>query len=199
MRVALSLARTSPTRPWFWPRAQRHRVLLEPASTRGDSSGRCPPSSEESIPDARRLRTFNPCPVSSFPNVPIHPTGGNGADTYLIQSMGQEQGPYSAENLRQLAVDGHLKTTSMVRRTEVSDAWFPASEVPGVFSDKEWLTALAISFFVGIFGIDRFYLGHIGVGIAKLLTLGGCGIWAMIDVVIIAMRKVTDSQGRALR
>ena len=40
-----------------------------------------------------------------------------------------------------------------------------------------------LSFFVGELGIDRFYDGRIGTGIAKLLTGGGLGIWWLIDVV----------------
>ncbi len=36
---------------------------------------------------------------------------------------------------------------------------------------------------VGALGIHRFYLGYIGIGVAQLLTLGGCGIWALIDLI----------------
>lgn len=65
-------------------------------------------------------------------------------------------------------------------------------------SDKSYTTALLLSFFLGSLGIDRFYLGYKGLGIAKLLTLGGLGVWAIIDFVLIAMRKVPDAQGRPL-
>jgi len=66
-------------------------------------------------------------------------------------------------------------------------------------SDKEWLTALLLSFFVGGFGVDRFYLGYTGLGVAKLLTGGGCGIWALIDFIMIVMNKIPDSEGRPLK
>jgi TM2 domain-containing membrane protein YozV len=63
---------------------------------------------------------------------------------------------------------------------------------------KSFTTALLLSFFLGGFGVDRFYLGYTGLGVAKLLTLGGCGIWALIDFIMIAMRKVPSADGRPL-
>ena len=51
---------------------------------------------------------------------------------------------------------------------------------------KDWLTALLLCFFVGGFGGHRFYTGHTGTGIVQLLTLGGCGIWALIDLILIS-------------
>ena len=47
---------------------------------------------------------------------------------------------------------------------------------------KDPKTALIISLFFGAWGIDRFYLGQSGLGVAKLLTCGGAGIWALIDL-----------------
>lgn len=46
---------------------------------------------------------------------------------------------------------------------------------------KDPQTSLIISIFLGAYGIDRFYIGDTGIGIAKLLTCGGVGIWAIID------------------
>jgi TM2 domain-containing membrane protein YozV len=52
---------------------------------------------------------------------------------------------------------------------------------------------------VGWFGIDRFYLGYTGLGILKLITFGGCGIWYLVDLILIAMGNLDDSQHRPLR
>lgn len=63
---------------------------------------------------------------------------------------------------------------------------------------KDWLVTLLLCIFVGCLGIHRFYTGHIGIGIAQLLTLGGCGIWALIDLIMIATGSFKDATGKDL-
>lgn len=60
---------------------------------------------------------------------------------------------------------------------------------------KSRTIALILSIFVGEFGIDRFYLGYIGTGILKLITAGGCGIWWLIDVILIATGHLAPKDG----
>jgi hypothetical protein len=62
----------------------------------------------------------------------------------------------------------------------------------------DWLTTLLLCFFVGGLGIHSFYTKKTGIGIAQLLTLGGCGIWALVDLVMIITENFKDAQGRPL-
>jgi len=67
-----------------------------------------------------------------------------------------------------------------------------------VNAPKDWLTTLLLAIFLGGLGVHRFYTGHTKVGVIQLLTLGGCGIWALIDIIQIAMGNFRDAQGREL-
>jgi TM2 domain-containing membrane protein YozV/ribosomal protein L40E len=63
---------------------------------------------------------------------------------------------------------------------------------------KSWFVALLLSIFVGYFGVDRFYLGKIGTGVLKLITMGGLGLWWLIDIILIATDNMKDALGRPL-
>lgn len=65
-------------------------------------------------------------------------------------------------------------------------------------SDKNYIMAVGLSVMFGFLGVDRFYLGQTVIGVIKLLTLGGLGIWALIDIILIIFGKVSDQQGRQL-
>jgi TM2 domain-containing membrane protein YozV len=70
-----------------------------------------------------------------------------------------------------------------------------AVPVPDPNRQRHFLAVFFFSFFLGVFGIDRFYLGKYWTGILKLLTFGGIGIWALIDLSLIMSGAMRDKQG----
>ncbi|MFJ2607794.1 TM2 domain-containing protein [Streptomyces sp. NPDC087425] len=68
------------------------------------------------------------------------------------------------------------------------------------FSEKSKIVAGVLQLFLGSLGVGRFYTGHIGLGLAQLFTCGGCGVWALVDgIIMLTSNQITDSDGRVLR
>lgn len=141
---------------------------------------------------------------------------------YVIGANGSQYGPIDEATLRSWIAEGRTGAVSLSFKTgEVQ--WVPmgtrpefqelfnaaalvAAAVPpraiavpmGPDTPKDWLVALLLSIFLGVLGVDRFYLGHVGLGLLKLFTAGGCGIWWLIDIILIATGSLRDSRGRAM-
>lgn len=81
------------------------------------------------------------------------------------------------------------------------DAPYGIDPVTGLpFSDKQKIVAGLLQIFFGTFGVGRFYTGHTGIAVAQLLvSWATCGIWPLIDGIMMLTGKVTDAQGRPLR
>jgi len=73
------------------------------------------------------------------------------------------------------------------------DTTKPAKKIP---RQRHFLAVFFLSFMWGMFGVDRFYMGLVGTGILKLITLGGFGFWALIDIALIMTGAMKDKQGR---
>ena len=65
-------------------------------------------------------------------------------------------------------------------------------------SSKSRLVAFLLCLFLGGIGIHRFYVGKTGSAIAQILTLGGLGIWTLVDFIMILCGKFTDSEGKLI-
>lgn len=66
-------------------------------------------------------------------------------------------------------------------------------------SEKEWLVTLLLCLFLGGIGVHRFYAGKIGTGILQLITMGGCGIWTLIDLIMILTGNFKDKDGNVIQ
>jgi TM2 domain-containing membrane protein YozV len=79
--------------------------------------------------------------------------------------------------------------------TNENDRWLETLRSNPGTSPKSWNVAVALSVCLGFFGADRFYLGQPMLGCVKLLTIGGYGIWWIIDIVLLIFDGMRDSQG----
>jgi TM2 domain-containing membrane protein YozV len=65
-------------------------------------------------------------------------------------------------------------------------------------SPKSRAAAAILAWFLGIFGVHRFYVGKVGTGVLMIFTLGGVGIWALIDFIMIVVGSFRDKENRVL-
>lgn len=81
-----------------------------------------------------------------------------------------------------------------ITATDLSKASTPVAPAPAG-SGKSQIVALILVLLVGGLGIHRFYLGYTWQGIVQLLTAGGCGIWALIDLIRIITGDLQPKDG----
>ncbi len=84
-------------------------------------------------------------------------------------------------------------------KTRITDLYPTDTIAIGVSKrQRHFLAVFFLSFMWGVFGVDRFYLGKYWTGTLKLLTFGGFGIWALIDLTLIMSGSMRDKQGREM-
>lgn len=64
---------------------------------------------------------------------------------------------------------------------------------------NKFIACILLCWFLGVFGGHRFYVGRTGSAIAMLLTFGGCGIWAIIDLIVIISGNFKDANGNPIK
>lgn len=76
--------------------------------------------------------------------------------------------------------------------------WTDALARSAELGERSWLGTLLLSIFLGFLGADRFYLGYTVSGLLKLFTLGGMGVWWLIDIILIVNGTIRDVDGKKL-
>ena len=62
----------------------------------------------------------------------------------------------------------------------------------------DWLALFLLTFFVGVLGVHRFYVGKIGTGVLMLITLGGLGVWLLVDLLLVVTGQFTNKDGQKI-
>ena len=65
-------------------------------------------------------------------------------------------------------------------------------------TSTDWLTLFLLTFFVGVLGVHRFYTGKIGTGFLMLITLGGFGVWFLVDLILVVTGQFTNKEGQKI-
>ena len=66
-------------------------------------------------------------------------------------------------------------------------------------SDKGFVPAILLCFFLGTLGVHRFYVGKVGTGLLQLFTIGGLGLWTLIDFIMIVSGNFKDKAGLPIK
>ena len=107
----------------------------------------------------------------------------------LINNMKKDNQKYCAECGELINIKAEICPKCGVRQK---------SAVSTNTQNDKWLVSILLCFFLGPIGAHRFYTGHIGIGVIQLLTLGGCGIWVLIDFIILLTGNFKDGEGNPI-
>ncbi|MGR0319435.1 NINE protein [Agromyces sp. ZXT2-3] len=138
----------------------------------------------------------SPAPASEQSGTPAgwYPDG-NGGQRYWDGSAWTEHTAPAADAAPDAGAAASVAPAAAATATLADPAVAPApTDAPPKSFIVTWLLALL----VGVFGVDRFYLGKVGTGLAKLFTLGGLGVWVLVDLILVLAGAQRDKFGRPL-
>jgi TM2 domain-containing membrane protein YozV len=128
--------------------------------------------------------------VSSTEIVKPNPTPNSVLDAKMNDFLSLTPAKYKEMTGKRLGIMGSIKLKFAQSQLKKQ---LKKSEAGG--DGKSQVIALVLVLLVGVLGIHRFYLGYTTYGIIQLLTLGGCGIWALIDLIMIATGSLKPKDG----
>jgi TM2 domain-containing membrane protein YozV len=98
-----------------------------------------------------------------------------------------------------ILIGGLLVIILFIRSRKESQRIIKALELESESSsEKDWVVTLVLSFLLGGLGIDRFYSGSVLLGVLKLFTLGGLGLWWLIDLIMLITGNYKDGDGNPI-
>ena len=106
--------------------------------------------------------------------------------------MKQENEKYCTECGMVINLKAEICPKCGVRQSTTTDTILQPTE-------NRWMPCLLLCFFLGPLGVHRFYTGHTAIGVIQLLTLGGCGIWVLVDFIMILTGSFKDSKGNVTK
>jgi TM2 domain-containing membrane protein YozV len=83
--------------------------------------------------------------------------------------------------------------------TDERDRWLHSLKENAERSGANWWTTFWLSLLLGYFGVDRFYLNSPFLGVLKLFTVGGLGLWWLVDLILLCANQMRDDNGGIVR
>jgi len=140
-------------------------------------------------------------PLTLRPNVGYIPSQPPAARQNNYNQQNRQQYTPPQQN-RQQYNNGHMYGNNQYGNNQYGNNRYVnqnGGHLYGNSSQCDWLITLLLCIFLGGMGIHRFYTRNYGVGILQLISGGGCGVWWLIDLILIVTDMYKDGDGSPLK